>query len=55
VHNTLIGNDYNEYKLSKSFLNDIYIADIVIDSKGEVTGKIIEIEYFIFKQTNRID
>ena len=34
----------NEYKFSKTFMNDTFRADIVIDSKGQVTGKVIEIE-----------
>ena len=34
----------NEYKLSKTFLNDTFRADIVIDSNGQVIGKVIEIE-----------
>ena len=34
----------NEYKFSKSFLKDTFRADITIDSKGNVTGKVIEIE-----------
>ena len=34
----------NSYKFSKIFLNDTFRADIVIDSKGQVIGKVIEIE-----------
>ena len=34
----------NEYKFSKTFMNDVFRADIVIDSKGQVIGKVIEIE-----------
>ena len=34
----------NEYKLSKTFMNDTFRADIVIDNKGQVIGKVIEIE-----------
>ena len=34
----------NEYKLSRTFLNDTFRADIVIDDKEQVIGKVIEIE-----------
>lgn len=34
----------NEYKFSKIFMNDTFRADIVIDAKGQVIGKVIEIE-----------
>ena len=34
----------NEYKFSKIFMNDTFRADIVIDGKGQVIGKVIEIE-----------
>ena len=34
----------DEYKLSKNFMNDTFRADIVVDSKGQVIGKVIEIE-----------
>ncbi|WP_352404011.1 MmcQ/YjbR family DNA-binding protein [Kandleria vitulina] len=34
----------NEYKFSKKIMNDTFRADIVIDDKGQVIGKVIEIE-----------
>lgn len=34
----------NEYKFSKTFMNNIFRADIIIDDKGQVIGKVIEIE-----------
>ena len=34
----------NEYRFSKTFMNNIFRADIVIDDKGQVIGKVIEIE-----------
>ena len=34
----------NEYKFSKTFMNNTFRADIVIDAKGQVIGKVIEIE-----------
>ena len=34
----------NEYKYSKTFFKNTFRADILIDSKGQVTGKVIEIE-----------
>ena len=34
----------NEYKFSKIFMNNTFRADIVIDVKGQVIGKVIEIE-----------
>ena len=34
----------NEYKFSKIIMNDTFRADIVIDDKGKVIGKVIEIE-----------
>ena len=34
----------NEYKFSKIIMNDTFRADIVIDDKGQVIGKVIEIE-----------
>ena len=33
-----------EYKFSKIFMNNTFRAEIVVDSKGQVTGKVIEIE-----------
>lgn len=34
----------NGYKFSKMFMNDTFRADIVIDGKGHVIGKVIEVE-----------
>lgn len=34
----------NEYKFSKKIMNDTFRADIVIDDKGQVIGKVIDIE-----------
>lgn len=34
----------NEYKFSKSFINNTFRADIVINDKGEIICKVIEIE-----------
>lgn len=34
----------NEYKFSKIFMNNTFRADIVIDVKGQVIGKVIELE-----------
>ena len=34
----------NLYKFSKTFMNNTFRADIVIDAKGQVIGKVIEIE-----------
>ena len=34
----------NEYKLSKKFMDNKFIADIIIDDKEQVIGKVIEIE-----------
>lgn len=34
----------NQYEISKTFLDDTFRADIAIDSKGQVIGKVIEIE-----------
>lgn len=34
----------NEYKFSKIFMDNTFRADIVIDDKGQVIGKVIEIE-----------
>ena len=34
----------NEYKYSKTFMNNTFRADIAIDDKGQVLGKVIEIE-----------
>ena len=34
----------NLYKFSKTFMNNTFRADIVIDDKGQVMGKVVEIE-----------
>jgi len=34
----------NSYKFSKTFMNNTFRADIVIDDKGQIIGKVIEIE-----------
>ena len=34
----------NQYEISKTFLDDTFRADIAIDSKGQVIGKVIEKE-----------
>ena len=34
----------NSYKFSTTFMNNTFRADIAIDDKGQVTGKVIEIE-----------
>ncbi len=34
----------NEYKFSKIFMNNTFRADIVIDAKGQIIGKVIELE-----------
>lgn len=34
----------NEYEFSKTFMNNTFRADIVIDDKGQVIGKVIELE-----------
>ena len=48
----------NEYKFSRIFMNDTFRADIVIDGKGQVIGKVIEIElneeYTNFRMENAI-
>ena len=48
----------NSYKFSKNFMNNAFRADIVIDNKGQVIGKVIEIElneeYTIFRMENAI-
>ena len=33
------------YKFSKTFMNNTFRADIVIDDKGQIIGKVIEIEF----------
>ena len=47
-----------EYKLSETFMNNTFRADIVIDAKGQVIGKVIEIElneeYTNFRMENAI-
>lgn len=34
----------NKYKFSKIFMNNTFRADIVIDAKGQIIGKVIELE-----------
>ena len=34
----------NEYKFSKIFMDNTFRADIVIDDKGQIIGKVIELE-----------
>ena len=34
----------NSYKYSKTFMNNTFRADILIDNKGQIIGKVIEIE-----------
>ena len=48
----------NSYKFSKTFMNNTFRADIVIDDKGQITGKVIEIEldeeYTNFRMENAV-